>query len=142
MGMDSLPPNEIATKFFSGVDPEIATIAKNGDILVCGKNFGYGKVHSAFTIALAEIGIKCFVAESFSTMFFKEALSNGYLLVECPGIAANISTGDTLEVDVEKSIISNISSGTVLQGVPLPAYPLEGMKDGGYVNNFLKRFRG
>jgi 3-isopropylmalate/(R)-2-methylmalate dehydratase small subunit len=141
MGMDSLPPSEIASKFFSGIDPNIARIAKRGDILVCGGNFGYGKVHTAFSIALAEIGISCFVAESFSTTFFKDGLSNGYLLAECHGLMENISTGDRIEVDFEKSVIRNITRDSMLQGIPLPSFPLEVMRDGGYANNFLKRFQ-
>ena len=79
IGMDALPPKEIAAKFMQAVDPAIIGLAKAGDILVCGKNFGYGKVHSSFLTAVKTIGISCIVAESLSTQMFNQLKSEGIL---------------------------------------------------------------
>jgi len=48
LGMDALPPEEIAQKFMAGIDPSIISVVEKGDILVCGRNFGFGKVTTPF----------------------------------------------------------------------------------------------
>lgn len=77
LGMDALPPQEIAAKFMSGVSPEIAATVKEGDILVCGRNFGYGKVHQALFTAMGALGVKYIVAESFATQIIQTGLMFG-----------------------------------------------------------------
>lgn len=131
LGMDGLPPEEIASQFMAGIDPEIAKLTKNGDILVCGKNFGYGKVHQALYTAMRVLDLKCIVAESFSTQLIQSAMNGNVFLVEIPDILNSVKMGDEIEVDVETATLTNLTQNKVIKGKPFPPFMLEVMKSGG-----------
>ena len=139
LGMDAQPPEEIASKFMSGIDAEIAKTAQAGDILVCGRNFGYGKVHQAFFTAMQVLDIKCIVAESFSTQLVQSAMNGGTYLVECPGVLHKVKKGDVLEVDVETATVANLTQNIELIGKPWPPFVLDIMKSGGYMRHLAMK---
>lgn len=138
LGMDALQPQEIAAKFMSGVDPDIARKVARGDILVCGRNFGYGKVHTSLFTAMKVLGMKCIVAESFSTQMVQTALNMGVYLVEVPSILDAVDFGDEIEVDVEKAAVVNRTKGVTIQGKPFPPFLVEVMQSGGQVGHLAK----
>lgn len=87
LGMDALPPAQLAAKFLAAYDPKIPGIVQKNDILVGGRNFGNGKIHASFFIGMKVLGINCIVAESFSTYLIDQSMINGINLLECPGIS-------------------------------------------------------
>lgn len=137
LGMDALPPEQIAVKFMSGIDSEIAKQAKKGDILVCGRNFGYGKVHQSLYTAMNAIGIRCIVAESFSTQLVQSAFNGNTLLVEVPDILQHVDMGDELEIDIITATVKNLTQNTVIRGKPMPPYIIEVMMAGGYMRHMM-----
>jgi 3-isopropylmalate/(R)-2-methylmalate dehydratase small subunit len=139
LGTDELSPEALAKNFMVAIDPEIARITKKGDILVCGRNFGFGKAHPAFFIALKQLEIKCVVAESFSTQFFSQALMNALFMVEIDDVLERINCGDEIEVDVENAMVMNLTQNTNLMGEPLPAYVMETLKMGGQFGRLMNR---
>lgn len=142
LGTDSLPPEEMAKMFMKGIDPTIADKAKKDDIMICGKNFGYGKTHMLLFNAMKQIDIRCIVAESFATQLITTCLNipgGSVMLVECPDIQAQVNDGDRLEVDTEHAVVHNLTQGTVIQGKPFPEYTYNVMKDGGYFASIYKR---
>lgn len=140
LGIDSLPPAELAKQFMKGVDPSIADRAKANDILVCGKNFGFGKTHQMLFTAMKEIGIQCIVAESFATQLIQTALNGSTFLVECPDISKAVTDGDHIIVDPEKAVIKNVTKGTEISGKPFPPYMYNVMKNGGYIASIMRKF--
>jgi len=138
LGMDALPPEEIAQKFMAGIDPSIISVVEKGDILVCGRNFGFGKVHNAFFASLTVLEIKCIVAESFSTQLFQSAMMQGVLLVACPNVLEQVDMRDELEVDIKTATVKNLSQGVTLQGEPLPEYCLDVLMSGGHVGYLMR----
>ena len=58
-------------------DESFRTIAKEGDILVAGHNFGSGSSREQAVTALKAKGIQTIVAASFSATFKRNALNNG-----------------------------------------------------------------
>ncbi len=140
LGFDRLPPEEIAARFMSGIDPDIAKNAKTGDILVGGENFGFGKVHGSFFTALRTIGIQCIVAQSFSTQMVQTALMYpNTFLVESPSILSGVNMGDEIEVDLESAQTRNLTRDTVLPGKEFPPFLVEVMKAGGHVGYLARR---
>ncbi len=140
LGMDSLPANEIAAKFMIGINPEIPKMAKQNDILVGGRNFGFGKVHGSFFTALKAIGISCIVAESFSTQLLQSGLQYpNFLLVEVPGILNSVEMGDDIEVDWETADVRNISKNTEIKGNKFPPYLVEVMKSSGQMGMLARK---
>ena len=139
IGMESVLSNEeIAAVFMQNVDKNIAKVAKAGDILVCGRNFGYGKVNSPFMTAVKTIGIKCFVAESFSTQMYTNLRTSGIMFVECPGIMEKLKTGDEIEVNFSEATIKNVATGEVYQGNKPSDFIREMMLEGG-IMPYLKK---
>ncbi|OCT12146.1 hypothetical protein A8709_30300 [Paenibacillus pectinilyticus] len=140
LGMDALPPTEIAAKFMSGINQEIAPLVKQGDILIGGKNFGFGKVHGAFMVAIGVLGIKCIVAESFSTQLLQIALMTGVAyLVECPGVLDGVDMGDEIEVDINNSVVVNKTKSTTIACKEFSPFLIDVMNSGGHIKHLAKK---
>jgi 3-isopropylmalate/(R)-2-methylmalate dehydratase small subunit len=139
LGMDTLPPAEIAAKFMSGIDPKIAEISKKGDILVCGRDFGFGKVHGALFTAMKAFDIKCIVADSFSTQMLQTALMFGTILFECPGILQKVEMGDEIEVSIESARVANLTKDSVIEGKKIPQFLIDVMNAGGQMGYLARK---
>ena len=81
---------ELAALAMSDRDPNFAASVQRGDLLVGGRNFGYGHPHYPAMRAMRHLGIAGVVAESFSPGFFRGEISMGFPLVTCPGILAQV----------------------------------------------------
>lgn len=139
LGMDSLPPQEIAAKFMAGINPEIPKLVKQDDILVCGRNFGFGKTHKTLWTAMKTIGMQVMVAESFATQLFQHALMYGINLLECPGILQAVNMGDKLEVDIESAVVKNITQKKEIEGKKMPQFLIDVMNAGGQIDYLAKQ---
>ena len=68
-------------------------------ILVVGEAFGYGTGRESPARALKAAGVRALVGVSFARMFYRNAINNGILAVECPALVrAGIRDGDTVQV--------------------------------------------
>src|SRR5439155_27174831 len=75
---------ELGRHALAGIDPGFAGRLRRGDILVAGEEFGCGSAREHAVWALRGAGIAGVVARSFSRLFFRNALNNGFIVVECP----------------------------------------------------------
>jgi 3-isopropylmalate/(R)-2-methylmalate dehydratase small subunit len=110
---------------------------QSGDILVGGKNFGYGHPHPQSMIAMRKLGITTIIAESFAFPFYRSELASGMKLIECPGISSKVSRWDNIVVDFEKNIITNENKDIQLELKAIPEIALNIMDNGGIVE-YLK----
>jgi homoaconitate hydratase len=74
----------MATKAMLNYDPEFQELAKEGDILVSGWNFGSGSSREQAATALKYRGLQLVVAGSYSQTYKRNAFNNGYVVIECP----------------------------------------------------------
>jgi len=95
---------EIKTHVFEPLRPELASLIQEGDIIVAGKNFGCGSSREQAAEILAFAGIKAIVAKSFARIFFRNAINNGVLLIECPDLPDKVVEGDILTVNINDCI--------------------------------------
>ncbi len=123
-------PVELARHAFSKVRPEFAENVRRGDIIVAGLNFGSGSSREHAPRALLGAGISCVIAESFSRIFFRNAINIGLPLVEC---RISAKEGDILEVDLEKGLIRNVTGGESFSFKPLPGFLREMLDAGGLI---------
>ena len=81
-------------------------------IIIGGKNFGCGSSREHAPIALDAAGIEAVVAEFYARIFFRNSVNGGYLVpFECVDrLCDKICTGDELRIDVEKGILSNLTT--------------------------------
>lgn len=114
---------ELARHAMEGLDPEFPKKVSQGDFLLTGTNFGCGSSREHAPIALSSAGIRAVLAPSFARIFYRNAVDGGYLLpIEIERSAVEkISDKDTIEIDVEKNIILDSTSGESFSMKPFPS---------------------
>jgi 3-isopropylmalate/(R)-2-methylmalate dehydratase small subunit len=132
-------PKELAKHALEGLDPEFPAKARDGVILVGGKNFGCGSSREQAPLALKYSGVKCVIAESFARIFFRNAINIGLPVFECKGISSAVKTGDELAVDFEAGKIENLTNGKKFQVEKLPLFIREILSDGGLIENLRRK---
>jgi 3-isopropylmalate/(R)-2-methylmalate dehydratase small subunit len=110
---------------------------KKGDVIVAGENFGCGSSREHAPLAILGAGIPVVVAHSFARIFYRNSFNMGLILLEVGDNAARIDDGDDLEVDAEKGVIKNLTSGDVIKTTPVPAF-MQGILDKGGLVNYVK----
>jgi 3-isopropylmalate/(R)-2-methylmalate dehydratase small subunit len=135
-------PNELAQHAMEGLDSEFTERAHNGVIVVAGKNFGCGSSREQAPIALKYAGTRCIIAESFARIFFRNAINIGLPVIECSGISAAVSTGETLEVSLADGEVRNLTKNQVYHGTKLPPFIMKIMEDGGLIENLRRKLKG
>ncbi len=114
---DDMKPEDQAKVVMENYDPEFVNIAKPGNILVGGFNFGTGSSREQAATALKYKGIQLVVAGTFNETYKRNALNNGYLLIEAPDLVNDlkakygnskltVKTGTVAKIDFKNSIIN------------------------------------
>ena len=122
---------DIKQHAMEGADPDFVNNFKPGDIIVAGANFGCGSSREHAAIAIKAVGASVVLAESFARIFYRNAINLGLPLLVSPGVAGVVSTGDTLEVDLGKGGVHNLSTGTELKVQPMSGYVFDILESGG-----------
>jgi len=102
-----------------------------GDVLFAGQNFGSGSSREHAVVCLKYAGVAAIVAESFSRIFYRNAVNLGYPIMESPGVTGQVGTGDQVEVDAAAGIVRNRTRGTEIKGAPLSGLERDIMAAGG-----------
>jgi 3-isopropylmalate/(R)-2-methylmalate dehydratase small subunit len=98
-------PDEIAAHALEDLDPKFAANARPGDVIVAGRNWGNGSSREQAVTALKYKGIVAVVAKSFARIYFRNGINQGLLLITCPDAVDAAQGGDTIEIDLERSVI-------------------------------------
>ena len=96
---------EIKPHLLEDLDPSFSKNVVKGDIIFAGKNFGCGSSREQPVIGLKAVGINIVVAESFARIFYRSAINQGLILVECPDAIKAYSEGDDINLDVDNGKI-------------------------------------
>ena len=114
--IDDFTSQQQAEVVMENYDPEFKNLVKEGDILVGGFNFGTGSSREQAATALKYRGIQIVIAGSFSETYKRNAINNGFLVIESPGFVKDlklnfgskelsVKTGITAIIDFKKSQI-------------------------------------
>ena len=87
---DDVTPQEMADAAMANYDPDFAKVAKAGDIIIAGANFGTGSSREQAATCLKSKGIQCVIAASFSETYKRNAINNGFLVVESPDLVERL----------------------------------------------------
>jgi len=129
--LELVDQKEIGRHCLSGVDENIASEFKNGDIVVAGRNFGCGSSREHAPIALINMGASLVVAESFARIFYRNAINLGLPLIICANINEAVENGHTLEINVKEGVINNLSTGKTLMGEKISEHAMNILNAGG-----------
>jgi len=113
---DDFTKEQQAEVVMENYDTEFRNFAKSGDILAGGFNFGTGSSREQAATALKYKGIQLVIAGSFNETYKRNALNNGYLLIECPALINDlkakygtekltVKTNENAEIDFMNSQI-------------------------------------
>ncbi|MFH1745752.1 MAG: 3-isopropylmalate dehydratase [Planctomycetota bacterium] len=131
---------EIKPHLLEDLDPEFAGGVSAGDILFAGKNFGCGSSREQPALGLKAVGIQAIVAKSFARIFYRAAINQGLLLVECADAVEAYRESDPVELDPQAGQIK--VGGKVLSFPKLPPEILAISEAGGllaYTRAALKK---
>ena len=129
--LNTSDPAELAAHCMEDLDPLFAGSARNGDILVAGRNFGCGSSREHAPLAIKASGVACVVAESFARIFYRNALNIALPILECPEAARAIAAGDEVTIDFETGEIADVTTARSFVAEPFPPFMLELIAAGG-----------
>lgn len=92
--------DEIRPHLLEDLDPTFSAAVQSGDLLFAGKNFGCGSSREQPVVGLKAVGIQAIVAKGFARIFYRAAINQGLLLVECPQAVDAYQPGDEVEFDI------------------------------------------
>lgn len=119
-------------------DPNFVKRVKRGDVMIAGRNFGYGHPHQQSIQSLKKVGIAAVIAESFYPAWYRMAFFHNLPVLICPDISKQAEVGQELELDLNTGKVRNLTTGKTIQGEPVPAFLLEVLNSGGLVP-FLRK---
>jgi 3-isopropylmalate/(R)-2-methylmalate dehydratase small subunit len=131
-------PKGLAEHAFEGTRDDFAGNAKEGDMIVAGRNFGCGSSREHAPMALTGSGIQYVIAQSFARIFYRNSVNVGLLPVICPRAG---------EITEDDQIISHLSDGYIavsgkrLDIEPVPEF-LQRIIDAGGLVEYAKQIKG
>jgi len=135
---ETLDPGLLKAFLFESIDPGMASSIRAGAILVTGRNFGCGSAMEVAVTAVVAAGIRAVLAQSFARTYYRNAINNGLIPVECD--TRGIVNGAQLHVllDPAGARVVDRTRGCEVAGHPLPAIMLQILSEGGLVPYFRK----
>jgi 3-isopropylmalate/(R)-2-methylmalate dehydratase small subunit len=130
---ETIDANVLKRWLLEGVDPAFAATVQAGDLIVAGRNFGCGSAMEVAVTAILAAGIKAVLAESFSRTFFRNAVNNGLIPVQCD--TCGLAEGDPLELAFANGRfgVRNLRTGKSVAGAALSGIALALLEAGGLV---------
>lgn len=133
--IDDFTAEQQAEVAMENYDPDFQKIARKGDILVAGYNFGSGSSREQAATALKHRGIQMVIAGSFSETYKRNAINNGYLVIEAPEFVNALKNklgtdklsnkcGITAELDFRKSTLTTNGKNYSISPVGVAAQEL------------------
>ncbi|KQC05757.1 MAG: 3-isopropylmalate dehydratase [Methanoculleus sp. SDB] len=123
-------PKELATHAFEGTRDDFRTDAREGDIIVAGRNFGCGSSREHAPLALRGAGVRLIVARSFARIFYRNSINTGIMPVVCPDIGA---IGETSRIAVHSEAGYVDADGVRYPIEPVPGFLRQIVAAGGLV---------
>ena len=130
---------ELASHCMEDIDKEFTSKVSEGDIMVGGANFGCGSSREHAPIAIKNSGISCVIAKTFARIFFRNSINIGLAILECPEASEKIDAGESVEIDFDTGVITNLTKNETYQAEPFPDFVKEIIKADGLMNSIGKK---
>jgi len=130
---------ELAKHCMEDLDSDFVEKVEKGDVIVAGEDFGCGSSREHAVWAIRSAGIQTVIAKSFARIFYRNAINNGFYLIESTEATEKISDGDELQIDFKSGLIKNITADVDIKFSPLPDFALEIINDGGLLEHITKK---
>ncbi|AFZ65623.1 3-isopropylmalate dehydratase small subunit [Deinococcus peraridilitoris] len=124
---------ELAKFAMEDYDKDFVRRVESGDIVVAGADFGCGSSREHAVWALRGAGVGAVIAPNFARIFYRNAINNGFLALECERVTQAFQDGDEADLDLQGGTITNKRTGEALTFVPVPQFALDVQKAGGWL---------
>jgi len=129
---------ELASHCLEDLDKDFVNKVKEGDVIVAGEDFGCGSSREHAVWAIRGVKVQTVIAKSFARIFYRNAINNGFYIIESPGALEKINNGDEVEIDYKNGLVKNKTAGIDISFNPLPDFALEIINDGGLLEHITK----
>jgi 3-isopropylmalate/(R)-2-methylmalate dehydratase small subunit len=138
---DTLDESVLKQYLLEAVDPDFASSVQSGDLLVAGRNFGCGSAMEVAATVILAAGIRAVLARTFARTFYRNAINNGLLPIECE--TSSIREGDRLSIALDAGVLSVVDerTGARTPGRPFPPIMLD-ILDAGGLAPYIRRNGG
>jgi len=113
---------------------DFAKKAKPGDVVVVGKNFGCGSSRQQAVDCFKALGISVIIAESFGSIYERNAINNAMPILVSEGITKKIKDGDIISVNFETGNLLDETQNKNLQAKPFSPSQLTIYQRGGLLS--------
>lgn len=129
-------PPEYAKHVLEDARPEFVKNVKKDDFIVAGRNFGCGSSREIAPIIINLAGVGAVLAKSFGRIFYRNAINNAMLIIECD--TDRIDEGDELLVDVKNRVIRKVNDPDFEMPFTLSDQEIKIIDAGGLLNYIEK----
>lgn len=129
-------PPEYAKHVLEDNRPDFVQGVKKDDFIVADRNFGCGSSREIAPIIIKLAGVGAVLSKSFGRIFYRNAINNGMLLIECD--TDQIDEGDELFVDVKNRVIKKINDPAFSMPFTLSEKEIKIINEGGLLNSIEK----
>lgn len=145
--IDDFTPKQQAEVVMENYDTDFVNMVKEGDFVIGGYNFGTGSSREQAATALKYRGIKMVLAGSFSETYKRNAINNGFLVIEAPELVNDlksqfgedkltVKTGIEATIDFRSALLSANGKTYAISPVGIAAQEL--ILSGGLENWVVK----
>ena len=117
----SSSPEKMASVTMENYDKDFSSVAKEGDILVSGFNFGCGSSREQAATAILAKRIPLVVAGSFGNIFSRNSINNALMGVEAPKLISRLREAFPAAGDATTSAITEPAQNSQSLDDPPPA---------------------
>jgi 3-isopropylmalate/(R)-2-methylmalate dehydratase small subunit len=132
---------ELAKHCLEDLDGDFVNKVKPGDVIVAGEDFGCGSSREHAVWAIRGVGVQTVIAKTFARIFYRNAINNGFYVIESSEGIEKINDGDELDIDYKTGLIKNKTTGIDIKFASLPDFALEIIEAGGLLNKLVKNNR-
>jgi len=136
--LNSSDPAVLAKYCMEDIDKDFVKRVKKGDIIVAESNFGCGSSREHAPIAIKAAGVSAVIANSFARIFFRNAINIGLPILESSKAVKAIKNGDTVEINLNKGIIKNLTKKEEYKAQAFPEFMQKIIKAGGLLGYIQK----
>ena len=151
--LDNPDPNYFAQFVMSGINPNFVKEIKDSRneydlpvILVAGKNFGSGSSREQAPQGLKHVGISAVIAESFNSIFFRNAINIGLPIVTIPDVIKILKDNFHIRLNLYKGLLEIFHPiESIIEYSPLEPFLLRRLEHGGLLpelRKFIKSAKG
>jgi len=111
---------------------DFSKMAKPGDIVVAGKNFGCGSSRQQAVDCFVSLGIQAIIAGSFGAIYERNAINAAFPIITFRDLPeADLKDGDLIKIDLKTGLIMNLRNEEVMKADPFSEVQLEVYQKGG-----------